>query len=255
MLAQHAGLSVTAHHVDHGLRPSATVEAERAARLAGEIGVAFVLHRPHVAGEANLEARARAARRSVLPPGVMTGHTADDQAETVLMRLLRGSGIDGLSAMQPGAAHPILQLRRFETEQLCRSLGLEPVYDPSNDSSAIWRNRVRGELMPLANDIFQRDVVPILTRTANVLRDDAQLLDELAAHLDPTDALAIASAPAPLARRALRQWLTVGGYPPDAAAIERVLAVARGDQVGCELSPGIRVQRTRQRLSFKHTQR
>ena len=76
-------------------------------------------------------------------------------------------------------------------------------------------------------------------------------LDELAAAFDPTDAQALAAAPLPLARRAVRRWLTVGGYPPDVAAVERVLAVARGQQVACEISPGIRVQRTQQRLRFE----
>jgi len=245
---------VTAHHVDHGLRLGSSVEAEQAGHLARKIGVAFVLHRPPIDGSANLEARAREARRRVIPANAMTGHTADDQAETVLMRLLRGSGSDGLSAMEPGFVHPILALRRFETEQICDALELTPVHDPSNDSDVIWRNRVRHELLPLASDIFQRDVVPILARTADLLRDEAALLDELADLLDPTDAVIIASAPLPLARRALRRWLTVGGYPPDAAAIERVLAVASGHQVACEIAPGIRVQRGQQRLRFRRTQ-
>ncbi len=251
MLAKRHRLVVTAHHVDHGLRPSSVVEAELAGSLAHQLGVECQIYRATLEPGANLEARARAARRQLIPANAMTGHTADDQAETVLMRLLRGSGMDGLSAMAPGPTHPILALRRSETEQVCQVAGLTPVSDPSNDSSAIWRNRIRGELLPLAGEIFQRDVIPILTRTADVLRDDAALLDELAAVLDPTDAQAIAAAPLPLARRALRRWLTVGGYPPDAAAIERVLDVASGNQVACEISPGIRVQRTQQRLRFE----
>ncbi|HUF98378.1 MAG TPA: tRNA lysidine(34) synthetase TilS [Ilumatobacter sp.] len=254
-LAHHAGLVVTAHHVDHGLRSSSIVESEHAARLADQLGAAFVVHRPAVTGDGNLEARARLARRNVLPSNAMTGHTADDQAETVLMRLLRGSGVDGLAAMQPGEQHPILALRRSDTEFVCAAFGLQPIRDPSNQSSAIWRNRVRHELLPLASAIFQRDVVPILTRTADLYRDDAALLEELAGHLDPTDALAIAAAPLPLARRALRVWLTIDGYPPDAASVDRVLAVARNDAVACELSPGIRVERTGQRLRCHQTAR
>lgn len=249
-LAHHCGLIVTAHHVDHGLRSTSSAEAGLAAQLAEQISVAFVLHRPTLAGGGNLEARARHARRTVLPPNAMTGHTADDQAETVLMRLLRGSGVDGLSAMEPGSTHPLLGLRRHETEYACRALGLDPIRDPTNHSPGIWRNRVRHELMPLATDIFQRDVVPILTRTADVCRDDAALLDELASAIDPTDARAIAGSPVALARRALRTWLTQGGYPPDAASIERVLTVARGEHVACEVSPGIRVERTNQQLRF-----
>jgi tRNA(Ile)-lysidine synthase len=219
-----------------------------AERIAGALGAAFVPHTVDVAPGPNLEARARAARRRVLPDGALTGHTADDQAETVLLRLLRGSGGDGLSGIEPGPLHPILALRRNETEAVCAELGIEPVRDASNDSPAMWRNRVRHELLPLAEQIAGRDLTPILTRTAGLLRDDGALLDQLAEALDATDALAVAAAPAPIARRALRRWLTVAGYAPDAASIERVIAVARGEAVACELSDGRRVERSQQRF-------
>jgi tRNA(Ile)-lysidine synthase len=247
-LARHAGLLVTAHHVDHRLRAESAHEAERARRIAERLGAGFVLHVVEVAHGPNLEARARDARRSVLPPGAMTGHTADDQAETVLMRLLRGSGSDGLSAIEPGPIHPILSLRRADTEAVCAALGVDPVRDASNGTWPGWRNRVRHELLPLAAAVAGRDVTPLLARTADLLRDEHQLLDALAAELDPTDAKAIAAAHPALARRALRRWLTVAGYPPDAAAIERVLAVARGEAQACELPGGRRVERSEQQF-------
>lgn len=196
----------------------------------------------------NLEARARAARRSVLPTGALTGHTADDQAETVLIRLLRGAGGTGLSAMRPGPTKPLLDLRRSETVAVCAGLGITPVTDPSNLDPAMWRNRVRHELLPLLADISGRDPVPLLTRTADVLRDDAGLLDDLASTLDPTDADGLLASHPALVRRALRRWLSVDGYPPDAAALERVMGVVRGDAVACELSGGRRVARTDRRL-------
>ena len=176
----------------------------------------------------------------------MTGHTLDDQAETVLLRLLRGSGNTGLSAMTPGGVHPILALRRAETAALCEELGIIPVSDPSNGDDAIRRNRVRNELIPLANDIADRDVAPLLDRTAALSRADDRFLDALAADIDPTDAMAVANAPVVFARRALRRWLTVDGYPPDAAAIDRVLAVAHGEGIACEISGGRRVERSEQ---------
>lgn len=208
----------------------------------------FVLHRVTVAPGPNLEARARAARRAVLPPGTGTGHTADDQAETVLLRLLRGSGSAGLGAIRPGPTHPILALRRADTDEVCRRLGIIPVHDASNDRDDVWRNRVRNEVLPLLADIAGRDLVPIFERTAALLRDDSEFLEGLAAAIDPTDAPAVAEAPAVLARRAIRGWLLDGGYPPDAAAIERVLDVARGAAVACELPGGRRVERSNQRL-------
>jgi tRNA(Ile)-lysidine synthase len=237
-----------AHHVDHGLRAESAAEAATAEQIATTLGVAFVRHAVAIAPGPNLEARARYARRAVLPPETLTGHTADDQAETVLIRLMRGSGGDGLSGIEPGPRHPILALRRSETEAVCASVRIEPVRDPSNGSPAMWRNRVRHELLPLASEIAGRDLTPILARTADLLRDDGVLLDQLAAAVDASDAIAVADAPPAIARRALRRWLTVDGYPPDAASIERVLAVARGDAVACELSDGRRVERSRQRF-------
>lgn len=248
VLARRAGLHVTAHHVDHGLRPESAADAEQARRIADRLGARFVLHTVEIDPGANLEARARRARYQVLPPAVMTGHTADDQAETVLLRLLRGSGSSGLSAITPGTTRPLLAIRRAETVAVCASVGVEPVHDASNDDRDVWRNRVRADVLPLLSDIARRDLVPILTRTADHLRADDELLDELAATIDPSDALALVAAPAALARRALRRWLTEDGYPPDTAAIERVLGVARGDHVACELHGGRRVERSHQRL-------
>lgn len=251
----HHGLDVTAHHVDHGLRPGSGGEARRAGAIAERLGAAFVLHTVDVGMGPNLEARARAARRQVLPPDAMTGHTADDQAETVLLRLLRGSGGDGLAAMEPGWRHPILGLRRSETEALCAELGIEPVHDESNRLGDVWRNRVRHELLPLAAQIADRDLVPILVRTADLLRADGAFLDELAAGIDATDARALTTVHPVLARRAVRRWLTEAGYPPDAAGVERVLGVAAGEAVACELAGGRRVERSRRRLRIVEPER
>lgn len=248
-LAQHADLRITAHHVDHGIRPESTDDADRAHAIADRLGVRFELHQVSVEPGPNLEARARDARRRTLPTGTATGHTADDQAETVLLRLLRSSGSAGLGAMHPGPSHPILALRRADTAAVCRSLGLTPVHDASNDLADVWRNRIRAEVLPLLTDIAGRDLVPILERTAGLLREENTFLDQLATDIDPTDALAVAAAPVVLARRAIRGWLVEGGYPPDAAAIERVLEVARGTAVACELPGGRRVERSSQRLS------
>ncbi len=212
------------------------------------LGVPFELHRVHVDPGPNLEARAREARRATLPPGAMTGHTADDQAETVLLRLVRGSGNAGLGAIRPGPTHPILGLRRSDTAGVCASIGVDPVHDASNDRGDVWRNRIRSEVLPVLTDIARRDLVPILTRSADLLRDDSDFLDRLAAGLDPTDARALTAAPVVFARRAVRRWLAEHGYPPSAAAVDRVLGVARGDAIACELPGGRRVQRSDQSL-------
>lgn len=253
MLAVEHGLAVTAHHVDHGLHPASTGAAERACAIAATVGVECVVHRIDIGNGPNVESRARRARRQVLPVGTMTGHTLDDQAETVVLRLMRGSATTGLAAMTPGVTKPLLALRRADTEAVCSAVAIEPLRDPMNDDPTLWRNRVRNELLPLLADIAGRDVAPIVARTADLLRDDDRLLDALADGIDPTDARAIAAADPAVARRALRRWLTADGYPPDAAAIERVLAVARGEATACELPGGRRVERSRQRFAIVRT--
>ena len=247
-LAVEADLRVTAVHVDHDLRPGSADEADVVRDVAASLGAGFRAERVAVGAGPNLEARARAARRAVLPPGAMTGHTADDQAETLLLNLARGAGLDGLAGMRPGPTKPILALRRSETHALCAARGFVPVDDPSNDDPIHRRNRMRHEVLPLLDDVAGRDVAALLARAASLLVDDAALLDALAAELDPTDARALAAAPAALARRAVRHWLTVDGYPPDAAAVERVLAVARGEIRATEAAEGLRVQRSAGRL-------
>jgi tRNA(Ile)-lysidine synthase len=187
---------------------------------------------------------------------VLTGHTADDQAETVLLHLLRGAGLDGLAAMVPldattGRCRPLLGIRRRETVALCAAHGLEPLHDPSNDDPRFTRNRVRSEVIPLLDSVARRDVAAVLARQAPILRDEAELLDAMSGELDPTDAKLLAGAPPALARRAIRRWLTAAlpsGYPPDAAAVERVLVVARGNRVACEVTGGWRVERHRRVL-------
>jgi tRNA(Ile)-lysidine synthase len=250
VLACAAGAEVTAVHVDHGLRPGSASEAEIVGAAARRFGAAFRAEAAPVDDGPNLEARARAARRAAVGPEAATGHTMDDQAETVLLNMLWGAGLDGLAAMRGGRRHPILGLRRSETRALCELLDLDPVCDPSNADPRFRRNRVRHELLPLCSAIAGRDVVPVLARQAGVLAPEADLLDALAAGIDPADGAALSAAPEPLARRAARRWLRHGGpHPPDLAAVERVLGVARGELRATDVAPGRRVRRSGGRLS------
>jgi hypoxanthine phosphoribosyltransferase len=271
VLAVAARCDVTAIHVDHGLRAGSAREADVVAAAAAKVGARFEAKTVSVEPGPNLEARARAARFAVLPADVATGHTMDDQAETVLINLLRGAGADGLAGMAPGYRHPLLGLRRCETHRLCATAGLDLVDDPTNADPAFVRNRIRHELLPLCADMAGRDPVPVLARQAGVLRDEVELLDALAAGTlpDPADARTVARTPRPVARRALRAWLraqsqsesqtqsdspsgsdsqSAFAHPPSLAEVDRVLDVATGKAVGTELSGGRQVRRSKGRL-------
>ena len=163
-----------------------------------------------VADGPNLEARARDARRAVLPAGALTGHTADDRAATLLVNLLRGAGRrraggDGSRRRRArsstcGAPRP---------SRCARHTACVPVVDPTNDDRRFVRNRVRDELLPLMADIAGRDVVPLLVRTATVLADDAALAAGQADGLDADRRPGAGRrARRPLARRVVRRWLT-----------------------------------------------
>ncbi|HSO95979.1 MAG TPA: tRNA lysidine(34) synthetase TilS [Acidimicrobiia bacterium] len=259
-VSQDLALDPVAVHVDHGLRAGSGAEADVVAEHAARIGARFgAVHAPVTPGP-NLEARARAARYEALDRSrrtfgasvVLTGHTADDQAETVLLNLLRGSASAGLGAMAPrrgDVVRPLLGVRRAETEAVCAELGFIPVRDPTNDDTRLRRNWIRHDALPHLSAGADRDLVPVLTRQAALLRAESEFLDELAAAGWPAGAplaSTLAALPDVLARRAVRRWL--GSPPPSLADVERVLAVARGECRATELAGGRRVSRHQGRL-------
>lgn len=251
-LAVAASLDVTAVHVDHGLREGSCADGDVVAAIATRWGAGTLTHRVVITPGANLEARAREARRGVLPGDALYGHTADDLAETVLMRILRGTGPSGLAAMDR-RTHPLLDLRRADTVALCMHLGVEPLEDPTNVSPQFTRNRVRHEVMPLLGDVSGRDVVPLLCRLAELAGEDAEVIAEAASHLEPTDAAVLSAAPPALASAAFRAWWqhrTGSAYPPGREAISRVMRVASGKSRSCDVVGGWRVSRSAGRLSL-----
>lgn len=251
VLAVAAGCRVTAVHVDHGLREGSQSESRLVAEVAERLGARFRSERVALEPGPNLEARARAARLGVLGADAALGHTADDRAETILMNLLRGAGPDGLAGIRPGPRHPIVELRRSDTEAVCAASSLVPFVDPSNLDPMFLRNRVRHELLPLLADLAHRDTVPVLVRQGDLLADVADHLRRAASLLDVTDARALAAADVVVARVAVREWLRADApetHPPDVATVERVLAVARLDAASTDIGAGRRVERTAGRL-------
>ena len=251
VLARDVGLSVEAVHVDHGLRSGSDSEADLVEEAARRLGADFRSVRASVEAGPNLEERAREARYAVLPPSAMLGHTADDQAETLLLNLLRGAGLPGAAAMRADLRRPLLGLRRSETAEVCGKVGLKPFCDPSNSDPAFRRNRVRREVLPLLSDVFQRDVVPLLCRHAELAREAVEALDALSEDIDATDCRALAELPPALASWAIRRWIVSGSgsvHPPERAAVERVLNVAAGGARAAEVGSRWRVRRSGSRL-------
>ncbi len=275
-------------HLDHSLRKDSRADARWVKALARRLGHESLARRVNVKALAagsgdNLEQAARRARYKFLAKVakekqavvVLTAHTMDDQAETVVLNLLRGSGMDGLSGMEPARqlgegseiilARPLLGwARRTDTENYCRSLAVEFLTDEMNTDEKFTRVRVRRQLLPQMES-FNPKIVEGLARTAELLREDFAALDRAASRLLELaiedgagsrlriDLLALA--PTALRRRALRQWIEQGRG--DLKRIERVHVLAvesllfgdRGGRV-IELPGGPKVLRRQKWLEF-----
>ncbi|MFC6088066.1 tRNA lysidine(34) synthetase TilS [Saccharothrix lopnurensis] len=207
--------------VDHGLQDGSARVAEDAARTCRELGLDAEVRRVEVTGPGGPEAAARRARYAALRPErglVLLGHTRDDQAETVLLGLGRGSGARSIAGMRPHDppwGRPLLGVSRATTTAACAELGLTPWHDPHNDDPRYTRVRLRAEVLPLLEDVLRGGVADALARTAAQLREDNDALDELAAAFDG-DCCAVVEVeplPAALRRRVLRRWLLRESVP------------------------------------------
>ena len=287
--AGRVGVRLVAAHLDHGLREESMEDARWVGELAGELGVEVEVGRARVAeAGGNLEQAARGARYEFLMEVaqkrgarvVVTGHTMDDQAETVLLRLVRGSGAEGLGGMEAvralGAgsevklARPLLRwARRAETEEYCRGRGVEARRDAMNEDESFARVRVRRRVLPLLLTLNPR-AVEALARAAELLREDAETLNAAARELleaacereaeegavvAALDVKTLSDAPPALRRRALRLWLARGRGDlrrlelAHLLGVEKLLEGERGGRVA-ELPGGSFVERRRGRLTF-----
>jgi tRNA(Ile)-lysidine synthase len=255
--------------VDHGLRPGSAADAAFVTDHAKRLGIAarmVTIAPDELAGHrgAGPEGAARAARYGALWPAagelgcawLATGHTLDDQAETVLLQLLRGAGPDGLAGMAVRSGcllRPLLGVRRAQTRACCAAVGVQWREDPTNAEPGPLRNRVRQRLLPLL-EVLRPGAATALARTAGLAADERDWLDPLvdatlAATAAPPvpgaegtapaagpgteelalDAAALAGQPVALGRRVVRAAARrAGATTPDAAATDRVLALATG---------------------------
>ncbi|HWS89383.1 MAG TPA: tRNA lysidine(34) synthetase TilS [Pyrinomonadaceae bacterium] len=290
------GVDLTAAHLDHGLRGEAGAgDARWVEALARGLGFECVVGRAALsegAGE-NLEQAARRARYEFLGEAarecgaraVLAAHTLDDQAETVLLRLLRGSGAEGLAGMAPertlevggevSLRRPLLNwARRADTESYCRERGVEFRTDAMNEDERFARVRVRRRLLPLL-ETFNPRAAEALARAAALLREDSAALDEMASALlgeadesvrggareepagsRPLKVEALKRAAPALRRRALRLWLARARGDlrrlsrAHLVGVERLLEGERGGRVA-ELPGGASVERRRGLLHFR----
>lgn len=225
--APRMGLRAGAVIVDHGLQPDSASVAARAAQQARELGLdPVVVTRVAVGSDGGLESAARDARRDAFDRAVeqtgaarvLLGHTLDDQAETVLLGLARGSGPDSLSGMRGDTGRylrPLLAIPRRTTVDFCADSGVKPWTDPHNSDDRFARVRVRTSALPALEASIGPGVAAALARTADQLREDAEALEflaqewleEIAEHAEAGIALPIAalvSQPAAIRQRVIR---------------------------------------------------
>jgi tRNA(Ile)-lysidine synthase len=272
-VAPRAGLRAGGVTVDHGLQRGS---AERAAEVASQLGrlgldpVRTVTAAVPPGGGAGPEAAARSARYRALDAAadqcgaaaILLGHTLDDQAETVLLGLARGSGSRSLAGMPPRRGRyrrPLLALRRATTGAACAELGLEPWQDPHNSDARYARARVRHLALPALEAALGPGVAEALARTASRLRADAEVLDQLAfaesgrlrGHCsDPAglDSGWLAALPAAIRTRVLRDAAVMAGCPAGALtsghveAVDALVTRWRG-QRWVDLPGGVRARR------------
>lgn len=270
-------LHVGAVTVDHGLQDGSAARAERVAATLRDLGLAPVrVATVYAEGPGGPEAAARTARYEALDAAaeelgaavVLLAHTRDDQAETVLLRLARGSGARSLAGMAPVAGRyrrPLLGLTRQRVAEACAAVGLTPWHDPHNSDPAYARSRVRHEALPVLEDALGPGIAAALARTARLLRDDADALDswatrayvECLAGAEPGLSVGMLGAlPAAVRTRVIRLAAVDAGCPPGAlgavhlGAADRLVTEWHG-QAAVDLPGGVSCARRHGRLCFE----
>jgi tRNA(Ile)-lysidine synthase len=259
--------------IDHQLQSGSGAQAEKVEKQLKEMGYGKVLtQKVVVTTESGLEAGARDARYQALSAcaaqekatKIFLGHTRDDQAETVLLGLARGSGTRSLSgmAMENGIyIRPLLHITRAQTVSACKELGIDAWNDPHNGNTEFSRVRVRTEVLPLMEEKLGPGISAALARSASILRDDADALDEIAqseisaSDLSDLDCEHLSSLSRAIRSRVLRAALYAAGAPSGSitaehlAAVEALVTSWRG-QGEVSLPGGVKVERISGRLSL-----
>ena len=270
--AEKVAITVIGVTVDHQLQAASSVQAEKVVAQLSKFGLSCVIKKVTVDIKEGLEASARKVRYEALSEvaekenavAVFLGHTKDDQAETVLLGLARGSGTRSLSGM---AHHngiyvrPLLEITRTQNEEFCKEVGLDYWNDPHNQDSQFTRVRVRTEALPVLEKSIGPGISDALARSAHLLRDDADALDHWAKreeiHLDllDLDCSHLETLPRAIRTRILRAAIYAAGAPSGSVSAEHVSAVealisAWNGQGALNLPGGVKVERISGRLSL-----
>jgi tRNA(Ile)-lysidine synthase len=271
--APELAITLIAVTVDHQLQSGSNEQAKKVQAQLKAMGYQeVIIEKVSVVEKSGLEADARTARYTALDSiahaygatQIFLGHTRDDQAETVLLGLARGSGtrsLSGMATVNGKYARPFLQLTRVQTVAACQEADLQPWSDPHNVNEKFSRVRVRNKVMPVMEEEIGPGIAVALARSAAILRDDADALDEMAqavisrVDLSDLDCAALAELPRAIRSRILRAAIYAAGAPSGSlsadhlAAVEALVTSWRG-QGEVSLPGGVKVARISGRLSL-----
>ena len=259
--------------IDHALQPNSADVAQEAKRQLSKIGyVNIEIRRINFEITDGVEASARRARYAALNEiataldarAIFLGHTKDDQAETVLLGLARGSGTRSLAGMARRIdkyRRPLLGITRADTESACEEIGMKFWRDPHNQSMEFARVRVREKVLPMMEAEIGPGIADALVRSAKLLRDDADALDDWAEEvideLDPTelDIATLIDLPRAIRTRVIRRAIYLAGAPAGSLSAEHIepveaLVTAWKGQGAVSLPGGVTATRISGRLSL-----
>jgi tRNA(Ile)-lysidine synthase len=266
-------ITLIAVTIDHQLQTGSGDQAKKVQEQLKSMGYQEVIvEKVSVVEKSGVEADARTARYAALDSiahaygasQIFLGHTRDDQAETVLLGLARGSGtrsLSGMATVNGKYARPFLQLTRSQTVAACDEAAITPWNDPHNANEKFSRVRVRNKVMPVMEDEIGPGIAAALARSAAILRDDADALDEMAqavisrVDLSDLDCAALAELPRAIRSRILRAAIYAAGAPSGSVSadhlsgVEALVTSWRG-QGEASLPGGVKVARISGRLSL-----
>jgi len=271
--APELAINLIAVTVDHQLQSGS---ADQAAKVQVELKAMgyqeVIIEKVNIKEKSGLEADARTARYAALDAvahaygatQIFLGHTRDDQAETVLLGLARGSGtrsLAGMAVINGKYARPFLQLTREQTVKACQEAKLNPWSDPHNENAKFSRVRVRNSVLPVMESEIGPGIASALARSAAILRDDADALDEMAqavisrVDLKDLDCAALAELPRAIRSRILRAAIYAAGAPSGSLSADHLSAVESlvtswHGQGEASLPGGVKVARISGRLSL-----